>query len=146
MKTWLSISAALAALGAAYSFMLFFSRLTQETCTIGSVCPMLFGQPVCLYGFIGFSAVIGLLFGMWRCAEEGMRMRLSQVLFWLTLFGMLFALFYLIQELFIEECPGGACRFSLGYPSCLSGFLLFGGLFFSARRISRLADGKTEDS
>lgn len=125
----------IAAFGVLYSFVLFLPHFFGEVCLFGSTCPTLFGFPVCLYGCIGFLSVFILLLGSVMTSDVQKARMFGHWLFWGTLGGMLFSLYFLIQELFIESCPGGDCSFSLGYPSCLYGLILFFILFLLCRNI-----------
>lgn len=144
MKKQIILSVTLALAGVVYSFTLFSSYAFSGICAFGSGCPTLFGQPVCLFGLLGFLFTLVLLFGLWKYSRINVLENFARILFWLTFGGMLFALFFLIQELFVQDCSVGGCQFSWSYPSCLYGFLLFGGLFLMAQRILRRVDEKKE--
>jgi|GEM_PF-4766950 len=137
MRKMIIISSGVSFIGAIYSFILFYPYFISQSCAFGYSCPMLFTLPVCFYGFLGFLFLFSLTARLWFVSDLTMKNRLTLTFFWATLFGMLFALYFLIQELFTEECSRGECHFSLAYPSCLYGFFLFFLLFLLARRMSK---------
>jgi hypothetical protein len=124
----------LSVLGAIYSFSLFLPHFLSGSCGFGSVCPMLFSLPICLYGCIGFVVVGTLAISIFFAKDSRTQTHLFRSLFWITLLGMLFALYFLIVELFTQNCFGNNCSFSLGYPSCLYGFFLFFGSFLLSKK------------
>ncbi len=122
-----------AAIGTLYSGILAYGKLTTGVCVLGSSCPLLFGIPVCVFGFFGFLSVL-LLFGASYYTNRWRSKGVVVELFWISLAGTLFALYFLIQELFF--IPGASSGFSnigLGYPSCLYGLVLFGIIFLFSR-------------
>lgn len=120
-------------IGMIYSGILAYGKLTTGVCSFGSVCPYLFGLPVCIFGFFGFLAITILMMLVVFVKMRNIQM-IAEGLFWFSLAGTLFALYYLIQELFfLPGSENSALKFGLGYPSCLYGFILFGTVFSFVR-------------
>lgn len=126
----------LATIGLGYSFFIIYPWFFGGYCSVsGEECLEFLGIPSCAYTFILFG--ITLFFG-WGMLSRQSKKRTSsmRVLFWVTLFGMLFTLYFSIQELFIKACQGGDCSFSFYYPSCLYCFVIFVLSFGLARYIT----------
>lgn len=131
-----------AAIGTLYSGILTYGKLTTGMCVFGSSCPLLLGIPVCVFGFFGFLSVL-LLFGASYYTKRWRSKGVVVELFWISLVGTLFALYFLIQELFfIPGASEGFPAIGFGYPSCLYGMVLFGIIFL----ISRYALTHSEDN
>ncbi|NCU41427.1 MAG: hypothetical protein EOM19_01740 [Candidatus Moranbacteria bacterium] len=137
MKKMVFFSFIFSSLGTLYSFILFYPYLLNGGCAFGSTCNTLLEIPICFFGFIGFFLVSILFWMVLLSQEEERQIILMQKIFWITFAGMLFALFYLIQELFTQKCFDGICFFSFEYPSCLVGFVLFLALFSVSRYLLR---------
>jgi len=116
--------------GSVYSGVLMYSKFTTGTCSFGTVCPYLFGLPVCVYGFVGFSIVFLLSIAIF--AKQVMAKNLIQAIYWISLTGAMFALYFLIQELFVLNPPSGG---KFGYPSCLYGLVAFGLVYVFSRKL-----------
>lgn len=121
--------------GVIYSGIVSYNKMTTGQCFVGTSCPHFLNVPVCYYGFFGFvlsfvlaSTVFWLNIKSAHTAYFGF--------FWLTFLGSLFALYFLVYELFVLPIPSGARLFFHGYPSCLYGFILFGVLFFLVKSVS----------
>lgn len=119
------------AFGMGYSGFLSYSRLSMGVCLSDSVCPILLGYPVCLYGALGFGILLGC--GLYAFFKPGFK-KIFDFLYWFSLGCVLFALYYLVQEVFILT-PADAAL-SLGYPSCLYGFIMFLGVFLLVRSMT----------
>lgn len=119
--------------GAFYSGVLAFSKLTTGICAFGASCPYLFNLPVCVYGFVGF--VFVFLLSMMAMFNERKRSAALHIIYWFSFVGTLFALFYLIQELFFLPTPPAGRGISLGYPSCLYGMIGYLVAYLTARSI-----------
>ncbi len=137
MKKIVFFSCIVSSLGMIYSFILFYPYILNGGCLFGNVCYTFFEIPICFFGFIGFF-LVSILF--WKILISNERQRqpfLVQKIFWITFVGMLFAMYYLIQELFTQKCFDGVCFFSFEYPSCLVGFIFFLILFGVSRYMSK---------
>lgn len=115
-----SLIAVFAAAGAALSGYLSYVNLWGSGCeqtaiTCGSTGPvMIFGIPNCVYGFGMFFAV--LLFAIGSMVSEKAKM-LPNLIFWLSVVGMLFALGLVIYEYgWLKE---------KGIPACMYGFIFY---------------------
>lgn len=122
-------------LGTLYSGTLSYEKLVSGVCAFSASCPYLFGLPVCVYGFFGFISVLTLLILSLFLSEEGQKNSWIG-LFWFSLGGFLFALYFFVQELFFlpEELPSFH-ELSFRYPSCLYGWILFGCVFLLSRSV-----------
>lgn len=122
-------SLVLSGIGAAYSGTLAYQKLTTGVCAFGTSCPFLFGVPVCVYGFFGF-LIAHTLVGVSLFIDDTMAKKLWTALFWFSFGGVLFAVYYLTQELLESSIasPG------FSFPSCLPGVVLFGIIFALAKQ------------
>lgn len=130
---WFAIIVAIA--GMWYSGSLSYNKLIYGVCLINSSCPYLFGLPVCYYGFMGFLTLFVLMFLALNWSDR-QRVCVASA-YWISLFGSFFALYFLIQELFIIGPPGGVFHVSIFYPSCLFGLIGFVSLYILLRMFSR---------
>lgn len=133
-RMWICLANVFSFAGLLYSGTIAYQKFTTGICAFGASCPYLFGIPVCYFGFLGFLTLsISLSSIFW--VEEKKAKSVYGFLYWFTLGGTLFALYFLIYELFVLPIPPGTHFISLGYPSCLYGFLAFGAAFLSVRKI-----------
>ncbi len=137
MKKIAFFSLIFSSLGTLYSSVLFYPYFLNRGCVFGEVCLTFLEIPICFFGFFGFFWVSILFWMIYRSEEKNYQISLMQKIFWITFIGMLFALYYLIQELFTQKCFDGICFFSFQYPTCLVGFLLFLFLFGISRHMSK---------
>ena len=126
--------ALLALLGGVYSGTLAYTKLTTGICAFGAACPFLFGFPVCVYGFAGF--VVVFLLSVMAYVQPEYKGKNMNFVYWLSLIGVFFALYYLIQEVFLLPDPPAGRTISLGYPSCLYGLIAYSLIFTIARSIT----------
>jgi len=126
--------ASFAFLGGVYSGTLAYTKLTTGICAFGASCPFLFGLPVCVYGFAGFSIVF--LLATIAYVKSNLKIKAMNFIYWFSLIGVFFALYYLIQEVFLLPAPLAGRVISLGYPSCLYGLMGYALIFAMARSIT----------
>ncbi len=110
-------------IGVLFSGTLTLKTLFSGTCPLTESCPYLLGYPVCVYGLIMYLALLGmssfLLFGKHE------RMNMKKGIVYVSLVGIIFSLYYTLQELFFGSCPPGGCEYSLLLPTCVYGLLMY---------------------
>lgn len=117
-----------ALIGIVYSGFLTYEKLSTGVCSLGTVCPYLFGVPVCVFGFFGFLIIL-ILLGAMTFSKWGQPEKIGSGIFWFSLAGSLFALYYLIREIFFVSGIGWMFLSpNSGFPSCLIGFISFMGI------------------
>ncbi len=135
----LKVMFALAVMGFLFSGYLTFSRLIMQTCPLNEPCAIFLGLPTCIYGFVMFSLM--LIFsgaGAFLKKASGQKRALIKGNLAVSLAGILFAGYFSVKEIFFTECIGGACKYSLGLPSCTYGLVFFIAIFaLSARALAK---------
>ena len=113
--------------GVLFSGYLSGVKFFQETCAFGESCPYVFGISACYYGFVMFV----VLFGSSICILKKFKKELFlDVMFYVSIVGMLFAGYLTIQELFFPLCIG-PCKYALVLPTCAYGFVVYLAVFIS---------------
>lgn len=125
----------LALIGSVYSGMVAYSKLATGVCPFGAPCPYLFGVPVCVFGFIGFLVALVLAIGGGVCRDNARAEKIQKGLYWFSLFGAFFALFYLVRELFFISGADAGFFAKLFASSCFYGMMLFTAIHISVRTL-----------
>ena len=121
---WINFILAIA--GVLFSGYLTFSDLILGYCPLTESCPYLFGWPVCIYGFVMFSALL-ILSGLCligKCPEKRKK-KLSYGVMVVSGIGILFSGTYSVLELYLTPCLNGACNYTLLLPSCVYGLVMY---------------------
>ncbi|MFA5992365.1 MAG: hypothetical protein WC796_01520 [Candidatus Pacearchaeota archaeon] len=132
-----------ALIGVLFSGYMTFVKLFSGVCPITEGCAILLGYPVCIYGLIMFFILFVLicvrLFGVRKKDLESIG-GVDKGLFYVSLIGFLFSLYFSIKELFFNSCGtifSGNCHYSLGVPSCVYGFVMYLIIFICAVMIKK---------
>lgn len=110
-------------IGLLFSGYLTLGQLLTGTCPVGGGCPFLFGYPVCTYGFIMFT-ILFLSSLILHFKKDNNDIFNKSILLIVSIVGVLFSLYYSIQELFFIKCPGG-CHWPLLLPTCIYGLIMY---------------------
>jgi uncharacterized membrane protein len=104
-------------------------KFFSTTCAFGETCPLFWGMPACYFGFAMFSLLFILSIILWF--EKWNIMSLSEVLFGVSLAGVVFAGYFSIGEipLLLQNGPGA---YFFGLPTCIMGCLFFVAIFIAA--------------
>jgi hypothetical protein len=112
--------------GTLFAGYLTISKLLLGYCPLKEPCPVILGQPACVYGFalyiILFVSSAVLLFHK-KIRDKAKKCWLNTV-FWISLVGIIFALYSTYLEIFTISCPGG-CSYSLLLPTCIYGLTMY---------------------
>ncbi|HIH32610.1 TPA: hypothetical protein HA235_07955 [Candidatus Woesearchaeota archaeon] len=120
-------------IGLFFSGYLTVGQLLTGTCPIGGGCPFLWGYPVCTYGFIMF---IILFFSSLMLHFKKGDTFTKKILLIVSIIGVLFSLYFAIQELFVIKCPGG-CKWPLLLPTCIYGLIMYLIILYAALKLNR---------
>jgi len=115
--------------GILFAGYLTFNKLILGVCSFGESCPYLWGYPVCIYGLILFTILLIAVIALLLKSKDKLA---NNMFFYASILGILFSGYYTYQEIFVITCPGG-CRYSMGLPTCMYGFLVFLAVFVCAR-------------
>jgi len=129
-KQWL---VTLTLLGTLFSGYLTFTKMFGGYCPIQEGCPVLWGNPVCAYGFIMF--LILFLSSIVFYYKEDLFNNL--VIAKVSFIGVLFSLYYAVVELFYTTCAG-PCKYSMGLPTCVYGLVMYAIVFIIIMRHKKI--------
>ncbi len=119
-------------IGMLFAGYLTISKILLGYCPLTEPCPVLWGYPVCVYGLIFFITLFVTTLALNGNLKDVFATRL---LLYTSILATLFALFFAYQELFIIQCPGGVCRYSLGIPTCIYGLVMYLIILYNAARL-----------
>lgn len=110
-------------------------KLFFETCALNEPCPYFLGLPACYYGFIFFLVMaIASLIGYFRNPTK----KLVETIFSVSLAGIVFAGYFVFQEMTAAISTKSFVFYTLGLPSCFYGFIFYIVIFvISYRQLSR---------
>jgi len=129
-KHWLVI---LTLVGTLFSGYLTITKLIGGYCPIQEGCPVLWGYPVCVYGFILFLTLFLSSAVFYHKEDLFNNLVIAKVSF----IGVLFSLYYGLVELFFTPRIGPA-YFSLGLPTCIYGLFMFSAIFIIIMRHKKI--------
>jgi uncharacterized membrane protein len=109
--------------GTLFAGTLAYRKYVQNVCSFRESCPIFLGQPVCIYGFIIFLALLVLSLLVYRLQKPAFAIALLVV----SMVGVLFSGYFAIQEVFFTLWPIGG--YTLVLPSCVWGFVVFVAVF-----------------
>jgi len=97
-------------------------KLFSKTCAFGEICPMFMGISACYVGFILFLVLFVL--SLFLATKKHKDKILTNSIFFVSLFGILFAFYYSAREvpLLVQN---GFGFYKFGLPTCMMGFILF---------------------
>ena len=108
-------------IGMLFAGYLTISKVVLGYCPLTEPCPTIFGYPACIYGFVLF---ITLFVSVLVLNAKPKNVVSKNLLKYVSLFGILFALFSIYLELFTIHCVGG-CKYSLIIPTCFYGLIMY---------------------
>lgn len=130
-KFWLII---LTTIGILFSGYLTFTKLFGGYCPINEGCPVLWGFPVCVYGFIMFLTLFLSSLAFYYKEDLFNNLVIAKVSF----IGVLFSLYYALVELFFTPRIGPP-NFSLGFPTCVYGLFMYAVIFIIIMRHKKIS-------
>ena len=111
--------------GTLFAGYLTFTKLLLGVCPLKEPCPVIFGQPACVYGLVLYLILLvssaTLLF---KNIKKKSADCWPKTIFWVSFVGILFALYSTYLEVFATHCPGG-CSYSLLLPTCVYGLTMY---------------------
>jgi len=110
-------------MGTLFAGYLTVSKLLLGYCPLTEPCPIFLGYPACVYGFVLYLAMLAMSAFALFSKKVASRHSLSSAIFWVSLIGVLFALYSTYQEVYFI-CPQG-CHYSLGMPTCVYGLVMY---------------------
>lgn len=97
-------------------------KLFSKTCAFGETCPLFMGFPACYVGFILFLTLF--ILSLFLAAKKHKDKILTNSIFFVSFFGILFAFYYSVKEVPLLIQNGfGFYKFFL--PTCMIGFIFF---------------------
>ena len=120
----LKIAFIVSLIGVLFSGYLSATRLLSSECATREGCVYFFGYPTCFYGFIMFLVLLILTgLALFSKSKYSPKSLMNGVL-WVSLLGIIFSGYFIIQELFISPvCPPDGC--TLIFPTCVYGFFAY---------------------
>jgi hypothetical protein len=119
-------------IGALFSGYLTIGQLINGVCPIGGGCPFLGGYPVCIYGFIMFIILFLTSLISYFKKDDVVDKR---VLKFVSLFGVLFSLYFSIKEIFFTSYPANY-HWPLLLPTCVYGLVMYALIFVVALHVN----------
>jgi len=107
-------------IGFLFSGYMTFSDIVLGYCPMKEGCPLIFGYPACLYGFALFLML--LITSIFLLNKESKRH--IQIIFWISLVGVLFAAYSSVIEIFFTKCIG-KCEYTMILPTCIYGLIMY---------------------
>ncbi|GIU69313.1 MAG: hypothetical protein KatS3mg002_0549 [Candidatus Woesearchaeota archaeon] len=118
-KKWIIL---ISFIGVLFSGYLTFTKIFIGYCPINEGCAILWGYPVCVYGLIMFLIIFLSSLTFYFKKDLFNALVITKVSF----IGILFSLYYSIQEIFFTNTP---VKYSLGLPTCVYGLAMYGAVF-----------------
>jgi len=111
-------------IGTLFAGYLTFTKLLLGVCPLKEPCPVIFGQPACVYGLVLYLVLL-LSSSVILLKDSKKKLKCwNNIIFWVSLAGILFALYSTYLEVFAIHCPGG-CSYSLLLPTCIYGLTMY---------------------
>jgi hypothetical protein len=104
------------------------------TCALGEGCPIVFGLPACIYGFVLFLTITALAA---KALLTGEKSWMGKAILGVAGFGICFAGFLSATE--IAGWLASGRSYALALPSCVYGLIFYIAVFIFAIRLQRLA-------
>lgn len=120
----------LALAGVLFSGYLTYTKLFSGTCALNEGCSYFMGLPTCLFGFVLYVSIFIIsIFAL--SSKKHFRRTIGIISFC----GILFSGYFSLYEIFFAPLNmfNGA-SYTLGFPSCFYGFLMFIVVFFIAMK------------
>lgn len=106
--------------GFLFSGYLSITELLLGACPLTEGCPVVWGLPSCVYGFMLFTALL-----MISLITALKNIDLMKYVSLVSAGGILFAIYSIIIEVFLTPCPVIGCVYSLGIPACVYGLAMY---------------------
>lgn len=123
LKTYLKWSTLLALGGVLFSGYMSGVKLFSGICAFNEPCPYFLGYPACYFGFAMFLAMF--ITSITATINKVRSLQPVKVIFILSLLGILFAGYYVAQELLSVFARGTFVFYGLGLPTCTYGLVFF---------------------
>lgn len=109
-------------------------KLISGTCAFNEPCPYFLGYPACYFGFGFFlTMAIASLFGYFRKPT----LSLIKIIFFVSLIGIIFAGYFVSQEVISVIASKRFVLYGLGLPTCVYGLIFYIIIFvLTARQLS----------
>jgi len=127
MNKYVKIIFIFSLIGFLFSGYLTFIKLFTGSCPLTEGCPIFLGYPACYYGFVLF--LILLILSIMLMKNE----KSVKKIYYVSLIGILFALYSSVKELLYPSCLNGICNYSLLLPTCVYGFFMYLIIFINSR-------------
>ncbi len=123
LKTYLKWSILLTLGGVLFSGYLSGVRLTSGICAFNEPCPYFLGYPACYFGFVMY--VTMLITSIAAFLKKVRGLQAVKIIFAISLLGILFAGYFVAQELLSSFTRGIFVLYGLGLPTCAYGLVFF---------------------
>jgi len=118
-------------IGVLFSGYLSFTKLILGSCPLSEGCPVFLGYPACYFGLVLFAIL--LVISSRLAFKEGTNYKKAMTwLMYVSLFGILFAVYSTYTEYANPPCLGGVCNYSLLLPTCVYGLIMYIVIFIAA--------------
>ena len=112
----------LSSMGVLFSGYMSGVKLFSKTCAFGETCPLFLGMPACYIGFILFLSLF--LVSLMFILNKREVIVISKKLFYISLIGVIYSLYFAIPELPVLFKKGFSAYF-FGLPTCVLGSIFF---------------------
>lgn len=123
LKTYLKWSILLTLGGVLFSGYLSGVRLISGICALNEPCPYFLGYPACYFGFAMY--VIMFITSIAVFLKKVRSLQAVKIIFAISLLGILFAGYFVAQELLRSFTRGTFVLYGLGLPTCAYGLVFF---------------------
>lgn len=123
-----------AIIGVLFAGYLTFTKFVLGYCPLKEPCPYFLGYPACVYGLFLFGILLLISALMLFNQKLNSIRALDKTLFWVSLVGIVFALYSTYQEL-VYVCPVGKCSYSLLLPTCIYGLAMYIVIFVFSNKL-----------
>ncbi len=126
-KTYLKWSTLLSLGGVLFSGYLSSIRLFSGVCAFNEPCPYFLGYPACYFGFAMFATMF--ITSIIASVKKVRSLQPAKTIFVVSLLGILFAGYFVVQELLSAFAHGTFAFYGLGLSTCTYGLIFFTILF-----------------
>ena len=123
LKVYLKWATLLTLGGVLFSGYMSGVRLFSGICAFNEPCPYFLGYPACYIGFALFVAMS--ITSITASINKVRSLQPVKVIFAISLLGILFAGYYVAQELLSAFARGTFVFYGLGLPACVYGLVFF---------------------
>ena len=134
LKTYLKWSVLLSLGGVLFSGYVSSFRLISGVCAFSEPCPYFLGYPACYFGFVLF--VTMFITSVAASINKVRSSRPIKIILVVSLLGILFAGYFVVQELLNIFAHGTFVFYGLGLPTCAYGLVFYITIFsISSKRL-----------